>query len=505
MTQAYHSHLRWSYLSTVSTAFMQLAAAATITRFLQPKDYGLAAIAMLCYSMTGYFTQLGVGRAIVQRPGLTNGNIRAAFTLGMATGVGGFMILALISPILALYFKEPRLPPVIIAFGLNLIFQSLGTVAAGLLQRELRMRDLAICDFLGYLLSTFGIGLPMAMHGFGVWALVGSNVSQPLIVAIAYFIARPHSVVPTMERGDYAHITGFSAKASLTTTVEALGKSVDTIVMGRIVSPVVLGLYNRSLTLSTLPAFNISMGLSRVFSPTIARAAERSRDECRRILMNSERQLMSLILPLCAGASVAAPTIVPVIFGKQWVSAIPVYKVLCVVAGLEASFLLPALQLEIFALFRHKIILQALFGISFGLGILIFAPKGGLIAVAVVYSVLQALRTLGLHYLSARSLRASTLSLFGSWVPGAVCAAILVALLLPVQHSMVSIPYFAPSLKLGFLVLLSAATVGLVYRVGYRATVYSQWRALFAKWDPNAPHDLNEYALPDELDERISL
>src|SRR3954447_482345 len=112
-----NSNLRWSYLSTASTAIMQLAAATTITRFLQPADYGLAALAMLCYSTTGYFTQLGVGRAIVQKPGLTTGNIRAGFSLSLVTGVAGFLILLAISPMLGRYFREPRLQPVIAVFG----------------------------------------------------------------------------------------------------------------------------------------------------------------------------------------------------------------------------------------------------------------------------------------------------------------------------------------------------------------------------------------------------
>ena len=83
--------------------------------------------------------------------------------------MGGFAILAALSPFLGRYFREPRLPLILVAFGLNLIFQSVSAVAGRLLRREFRIRDLAICDFLGYLLSTFGIGLPMAIKGFGVW------------------------------------------------------------------------------------------------------------------------------------------------------------------------------------------------------------------------------------------------------------------------------------------------------------------------------------------------
>jgi O-antigen/teichoic acid export membrane protein len=481
MTDTNHSHLRWSYLSTASSALMQLVAAATITRFLQPADYGLAALAMLCYSMTGYFTQLGVGRAIVQKPGLTTGNIRAGFTLAMATGITGFIILAAISPLLGLYFRQPRLPLVVIVFGLNLIFQSAGMVAAGLLRREFRIRDLAICEFLAYLLSTFGIGLPLAMHGFGVWALVGSNVSQPVIAAIAYFYARPHPIKPTLNRADYTQITGFSAKASFTTTIEALSGSLDMIVMGRIVSPLAIGLYNRSLTLSTQPGYNISMGLTRVFQPTIARAAERGREECLSLLLANERQLMSLVIPFCAGAAIAAPTIIPVIFGKQWALAVPVYQILCLVAVLDASFHLPSLQLEIFSLFRHKLILQVCFGLCFGAGILFFAPRGGIIAVAIVYAVLQAARTLGLHALSARSLGVSIFFLLKSWIPGMVCAAILAVTLAIAQNNMFFTRSVASPLRLGFLMVLSMATLVLVYRFLYRTTVYKQWMFLFHK------------------------
>lgn len=474
-----NSHVRWSYLSTASTALMQLAAAATITRFLKPSDYGLAALAMLCYTLTGYFTQLGVGRAVVQRPNLTAGNIRAAFTLGLVTGVAGFAILAAISPLLARYFREPRLPLVIIVFGLNLIFQSLGMVAAGLLRREFRIRDLAVCDFLGYLLSTFGVGLPMAMHGFGVWALVGSNVSQPLIVAIAYFIARPHPIAITLNREDYSEITTFSAKASFTTTIEAVSSSLDMIVMGRIVSPAAIGLYNRSLTLSTQVGYNISMGLARVFHPTIARAADRGRDECLRILVKTERQLMSLILPVCAGAATAAPTIIPVIFGKQWVSAVPVYQLLCLVAALDASAFLPAIQLEVFSMFRYKLILQIAFGVCFGMGILIVAPRSGVIGVAIVYAALQAARTFGLHYLSARALGATVPTLIGSWAPGLVCAAVLVPMLAIAQYGLSPAIWGSLPLKLISLIILSAGSLALIYRVFYRGTVYNEWMAIF--------------------------
>jgi PST family polysaccharide transporter len=476
-------HLRWSYLSTFSTASMQLIAAATITRFLQPADFGIAALAMLCYNLTSYFTQLGVGRAIVQKEVVTVGNIRAAFTLALATGLGGFALLAFLSPLLARYFRDRRLVPIIVFFGLNLVFQSASLVTGGLLRRELRIRDMAICDFFGYLMSTFGIGLPMAIHGYGVWALVGSNVSQPLIVAIAYFIARPHSILLSFTKQDYAHIASFSAKASLTTAIEAVGGSLDMTIMGHLVTPAAIGLYGRSLALSTQPCYQLSMGLTRVFIPSLARAVERSKQEAIEMLLRSERQLMSLVFPLCAAAAVAAPTIIPVIFGRQWVPAIPIYQVLCLVASLDSSFDLPAVQLEIANQFRHKVVLQTFFALALGLSILFLAPRGGVLAVAIAYAVLQGIRSLMFHHISARSLGVSPLLLLSSWTPGLVCAAVVAAVLGTMRRYVHPTTQTASVVNLVAVALVSVALLFFVYHRFYRDSVFVGWRVVFLSGD----------------------
>jgi O-antigen/teichoic acid export membrane protein len=477
MTENNPAQLRWSYLSTISTAAMQLLASATITRFLQPSDYGLAAMAMLCSSLAAYFTQLGMGRAVVQKPNLTEGNIRAAFSLSLAAGLCGFTLLSALAPVLAIYFREPRLPAVVIAFALNLVFQSISSVTGGLLRREFRMRALFFCDFLGYLLSTFGLGLPLAIKGYGVWAIVASNVSQPLIVAIGYLIARPHPLLPTFHKEDFAHITSFGGKASATTAVEAFGGSLDILIMGRLVNPASLGIYNRSLTLSTQPGYNLSTGLTRVFHPTIARAAERSLDECHTILVNSERQLMALIIPFCAGSAIAAPTIIPVLFGQQWVTAVPVFQVLCLVAALDASFHLPAIQLEVLSLFRHKFLLQVAFAIAFGAGIILAAPHG-IVAIAALYAGLQAIRTTYLHRLSARSLTRTMLSLLGAWIPGLICSAIVGSVLYLAQSRVVWPGDLKPVVRLVTLIVLSAATTICVYRFLFRESVYEPWMSI---------------------------
>jgi O-antigen/teichoic acid export membrane protein len=439
---------------------------------------------MLCFSLTGYLTQLGMARAIVQKPGLTDGNIRAAFLMSFVSGIGGFLLLIALANPLTEYFREPRLHPVLLAFGLNLIFSGASSVAGGLLRREFRIRDLAICDFLGYLLSTFGIGLPLAMKGYGVWALVGSNVSQPFLVMIFYFIARPHPILPTFNREDYRHISSFSGKSSFLTALEAFSGSLDTIIMARVVSASALGIYNRSLTLSTQPGYNISMGLTRVFHPAIARAAEHSLEECRLMLAKGMRELMALIMPICAGAAVTAPTLIPVVFGKQWSSAIPIFQMLCLVAVLDASFHLPSIQLEVFNTFRGKLHLQLFFGLAFGAGTAILAPRFGVFGVASFYAFMQLLRTLGFQYLSARSTKTTVWIYFNSWLPG-LLASLFAGVVLSLVQSQLGHTNLLPVFKMGSLIAVAFVSVVLFYKVCFSNTVYEPWISLIRRETTN--------------------
>ena len=343
-----------------------------------------------------------------------------------------------------------------------------------------------MCDFFGYLLSTFGLGLPLAVRGYGVWALVASNVSQPCIVAIASFLARPHSVAPTLRREDYAHITAFGGKATVITAVEAVGASLDTILLGRLVTPSALGIYNRSLTLSTLPIYNLAQGLARVFYPALARAASTTPGECRRMLEASERELLAVLLPTCMGAAVAAPTIIPVIFGRQWSAAVPLYQALCAVAAFDVAPLLPCIQLEVLALFRRKFLIQTAFAAALALVVLLTA-RFGVVTVAASLAALQCVRALALHRISAQSLGSSSWSLLRTWLPGLWCSLGIGGALLLLQAVLPQHPGRGAALRLVLLVLAAAALAVLFYRLFYRQSIYAPWMRVFRRGRRAAP------------------
>jgi len=477
MASSHRSQFLWSYTSTISNTVLQFVAAVTITRFVAPAEYGLVALAMLCCRFPSYLSQLGMSRAVVQKPDLSEGNVRAAFTLSIGLGIAGCLVIAALSPLLARFFHEPRLTPILIVLSLNFLFQGAILVSGGLLRRALKMRQLAIADTLSYLISTFAIGLPIAIKGYGAWAIVASTVTQTLITAMLYYAASPHALRPTLRRSDYEHIVRFGGKATATSIIEGLGGSMDLLMLGKFSTAFNVGLYNRSGLLIQLPVQNLSNGLTQVMFSRFSRASAQGSADAFDLLVRCQRIFLAIIFPLCSGAAAAAYCIVLTLYGAKWASAIPVFAILCAATAADASLHLPALQMEAMGRFRHKMIVQLSYMICIGAGVYLSIPYG-LVMVGVALTGLLLCRSIGLQYYTARYLDRSFPVLLSAWVPGLTAA-------LPVGVSIAFVAGFLraksgipAALQLIACILTGLGVSTVVYATLFRRLVFNPLMAL---------------------------
>lgn len=477
MVTSQRSQLLWSYTSTISNSVLQVVAAATITRFVVPAEYGLVALAMLCCRFAGYISQFGMSRAIIQKPDLSEGNIRAAFTMSMGFGVAGCLAIAALSPLCARFFHEPRLKAVLIVLSLNFVFQGATLVSSGLLKRALKMRQLAIADIVSYLVSTFGFGLPIAIKGYGAWAVVASIVTQPIIAAVLYYAASPHTLRPTFQRDNYQHIVGFGGKATATTIVEGAGSSMDTMMLGKFSSAFDVGIYNRSFLLIQLPVQNLSNGLTQVLFSRFSRASAQGATDAYELMARFQRIFLAIIFPLCAGAAAAASCIVLTLYGSKWKAAIPIYAILCATAAADASFHLPAIQMEALGRFRHKMIVQLLYMFCVASGVFLSIPHG-LVMVGATLAGLQVCRSLGLHYYAATYLNRSFTDLMTCWIPGLTAATAVGISISLVAEGLRAHPGVPIVVQLFVCILTGLGVSATLYATVYRRSVFDPVMAM---------------------------
>lgn len=332
LTRATLAGLQWSYGETIVSTVLKLAMAAVLARLLTPAAFGLVAISDLSLRFVSYFARAGVVQAVIQAPQLTAPAIRAAWVASLALGVTFWAAVWAAAPLAAELFGAPEATPVIRWMGMSMLLFGLGATAQALLRRELRFRALALRSVVSYVIGYAGVGLVMALAGAGVWALVAASLTQTFLNAALAFVARPHDVRPTADRTAYRSILGFGSRVSVISFFEFLGSELDTLAVSRFAGTGAVGLYNRAYLIALLPAYNLSTSLSKVLFPAMS-SVQHDLPRFRSAYLSAVQVASGVIVPIAAGMAVAAPEIIHVLLGDQWLDAIPI---LPFIAGLAA-------------------------------------------------------------------------------------------------------------------------------------------------------------------------
>jgi O-antigen/teichoic acid export membrane protein len=321
LTQRALGGMLWTFSGTGVQAVIQLLVLMALGRLLSPEDFGLMGAAAVVVALSQIVSQVGVGPAIVQRKELSDEHVRVAFTI---SGVLGFVLGAavwLAAPALAAFYRIPAVEPVLRGVAFLFPIDGLNTVGESLLTRQLRFRLFVALDVGSYILGYACVGVLLAWQGYGVWALVGANLSQVTLRTVAMYFATKHAVRPSLDLRAGRDLLTFGFGHSLAQIGTVLSQQGDNLVVGRWLGPVALGVYGRAYSLMVMPATVFGRIVNRVLFPVMSQV----QDERHRLAAGYERALAIvalLALPLSAFLWVIAPEFIPVLLGPAWTGAV---------------------------------------------------------------------------------------------------------------------------------------------------------------------------------------
>jgi O-antigen/teichoic acid export membrane protein len=366
--------LRWGGLGAVGGALLQVGATAALARLLAPADFGRVALALLALRLFSYFSQLGLGAALVQRERLTAQDVRLALGLTWVVSAAGALGAAAASPLLAWFFGSPGLGPLLLALAPTLLVSGLGNVPTALLRRDLRFRELTLVETGAYAVGYGLVGVSAALAGWGVWSLVATAWAQPLLSLAGGWALTRHPLRPTL-RGDRAGLLGYGARHSVVSFLEFLAAGLDTAVVGRLLGEATLGLYNRAMLLTSQPVERAAGVVARVLFPLLS-AVQGDRRKVGGAFLLSVALVGVFGGALSLGVSAAAADVVLALLGPRWVEAAPVVEVLALAVPLAFMSQLAGVTCDALALLRFKLKVQGLALAALALLMIGLAPGG---------------------------------------------------------------------------------------------------------------------------------
>lgn len=307
----------WIFSGAVGQNLAQFLSLIILARLLTPSDFGVVSAALIVVNFLKIFTELGVGPAIVQKQDLSDDDIGTANTLSVLMGVSFFFILFFSSNAIASFFRMDDLVRVIQAMSFVLLISGPSVVAQGVLQRDLRFKVIGLVGLSCYMVSNIFVAVPLALMGYGVWALVVAQIVQAAVLLGILIIMIPKTRLYCFSFESAKNILNYGFGQTLGRLANFIANQGDNIVVGRVMSAESLGVYGRAYQLMTMPANLIATVLDKVLFPIMSRM-QNENDR----LVNAYVGLTSLIaavsIPISVFIYLFADNIVGILLGDQW-------------------------------------------------------------------------------------------------------------------------------------------------------------------------------------------
>jgi len=313
--------------STLLNAIARLFVAGLMARLLSPADFGVVAAVGIFIELARLLSTSGIAEALVQRPTLTEGEVRTAFTASLIAGVATMGLMCALAGPAADFFAMPRLREAFDVCSLIPPIVSVSAVSSRLLERDHRFGPLALSDLVSYIAASALIGVPLALLGFGVWALILPYIATLALRSAMLFRAQPHRLALRFDLAEYRDLMQLGAGYGLQRFANLIAMKGDYFVAGKLLGPIGLGLYERAYTLMNMSNTLLTAPLSQALFPAFARIAG-DNARVRAALARCMGITASFFIPASIVCVALAPEIVGTLLGPRWPDAVVPFAIL---------------------------------------------------------------------------------------------------------------------------------------------------------------------------------
>ena len=328
------SGLRWSTLSRLAIQGLTWAITLIVVRLLTPHDYGLATQAGIFTGYIALLSELGLGIGLIQKKITDEATLRKVFGVLLVTGTLAFIVLFLMAPLIAAFFREPPLTTLVRVAGLQFILMSFAVIPQATLAIGLKFKEQSI---LGIVANVCGSAttLCLAYLGFGAASLVFGVVVISLSRSVALNLVAGFVRRPSFRWHGLGVLFRFSATTVLDRTLWYGYTQADSILVGRLLGARNLGVYSVAMQLASIPMERAAEILSMVALPAFASIND-SLERVAAGYMKGLRVGSTLTFPIFWGLALVAPDLVAAAFGSKWAGVTPVIQAVCVAMPVRA-------------------------------------------------------------------------------------------------------------------------------------------------------------------------
>lgn len=317
----------WSALENVTRLGVTFVVSIVLARLLSPEEYGLIGILTIFIAIFNAIVDSGFTNALIRKQDATDTDYSTVFYTNFVLSVVLAAVLFFCATPISVFFERLELVSLTQVMSSVVIINALSIVQ--------RVRTTKAIDFKTQTKITFissigsgVIGIAMAYMGYGVWALVGQQISNQLFSTLLFWFYNQWMPKLVFSWASFKEMWAFGSKLLASGLIDTAWKEVYQVVIGKCYSPATLGLYTRAKQFSDLCSSNLTSVVQRVSYPVLSSI----QDDRLRLKSAYQRVIKTTMLPtfvLMLGMAACAEPMIYVLIGEQWLDCVPMLQIIC--------------------------------------------------------------------------------------------------------------------------------------------------------------------------------
>lgn len=288
----------WTLFGYGGSQTLRLVSNLILTRLLVPEVFGLMALVTTFQVGLNLFSDIGIRPSIIQnKRGEDPTFLNTAWTLQVIRGFWIWFACTIIAWPVSRFYGDLRLLWLLPIVALASIFQGFESTGLATLNRRMAIGKLTIFEFQIQIVS-LTVMIVLAWFNRSIWAIVGGILVGGFVKMLwSHRLVPEHSDRFAWDKESLKELISFGRWIFISTAMTFLAAQADRLILGKLFSLEMLGIYTVAFTFADLPRQVVQRVSGQVMFPVISQYAQLPRESLRAKIL-PKRWLLLVVMSL---------------------------------------------------------------------------------------------------------------------------------------------------------------------------------------------------------------
>lgn len=317
----------WRFMERVGAQLVQFIVSIVLARILDPSAYGTVALITVFTTIMQVFVDSGLGNALIQKKNADDIDFSTVFYTNIVFCLLLYGAMWLFAPAIAGFYQQPELVPYVRVLSLTIVVSGVKNVQQAYVSRNMLFKRF----FFATLAGTIGaavLGITLAMHGAGVWAIIAQQLFNLTVDTCVLWITVKWRPIKAFSFQRLKGLFSYGWKLLVSALIDTGYNNLRQLLIGKIYSPSDLAYYNQGDKFPAVIINNINTSIDSVLLPAMS-SEQDHKDHVRNMTRRAIKTSTYIMAPLMIGLAACSREVISLILTDKWLPCVPYLQIFC--------------------------------------------------------------------------------------------------------------------------------------------------------------------------------